>query len=127
MNVNGTIIDEPKDIVNCVNDFFVNVGPETEKNLPKVKHITPEKFLKNKNQFNFVIAHISNEDILDIIKKLPNKGTGPNSIPLKLLHIVADLIVFPLCHIINVSFSSGIFPDILKVAKVLPLHKGGSS
>ena len=25
------------------------------------------------------------------------------------------------------SFSSGIFSDMLKVAKVLPLHKGGSS
>ena len=71
--------------------------------------------------------YISNEEILDIIKNLPIKATGPSSIPLNLLQNVADLIVFPLCHIINVSFSSGIFPETLKVAKVLPLHKGGSS
>ena len=103
------------------------MGIETEKNIPKVGHSSPQKFLKNRNQFNFVIAHISNDEILDIIKSLPNKATGPVSIPLKLLHIVADLIVIPLCHIINKSFSSGIFPDILKVAKVLPFHKGGSS
>ena len=127
LNINGKIIEEPKDIANSVNDFFVNVGPETEKNVPKINHISPVKFLKNRNNFNLVIAHISNKEILDIIKYLPNKATGPVSIPLKILHIVADLIVFPLCHIINVSFSSGIFPDMLKVAKVLPLHKGGSS
>ena len=127
LNIKGKTIVEPKEIANGVNDFFVNVGPETEKNVPKAINISPEKFLKNRNQFNFIIAHISTEEVLDIIKSLPNKAIGPVSIPLKLLHIVADVIVVPLCHIINVSFSSGMFPDMLKVAKVLPLHKGGSS
>ena len=108
-----------------MNNFFVNVGAETEKSVPKVNHTSPDKFLKNRNQFNLIIAHISEDEILDIIKKLPNKGTGPASIPLKLLKIVADLIVIPFCNIINLSFSTGTFPDNLKVAKVLPLHKGG--
>ena len=127
LNINGKIINEPKDIANSMNNFFVNIGAETEKCVPKVNHTSPDKFLKNRNQFNFIIAHISEEEILDIIKKLPNKGTGPASIPLKLLKIVADLIVIPFCNIINLSFSTGIFPDNLKVAKVLPLHKGGST
>ena len=125
MNINGKIIDDPKDISNSVNNFFVNVGPETEINIPKISHISPDEFLKNRNQFNLIIAHISEAEVLDIIKALPNKSSGPSSIPLNLLKIVADLIVFPLCHIINISFSTGVFPDILKVAKVLPLHKGG--
>ena len=127
MNINGKIIVKPKDIANSVNNFFVNVGNDIEKNLPKINHISPEKFLKNRNQFNLIIAHISNEEVLKIINSLPNKATGPASIPLKMLYVVADIIVFPLCHIINVSFSTGIFPDKLKVAKVLPLHKGGST
>ena len=29
LNVNGRVIDNPKQIVNEVNDFFVNVGPIT--------------------------------------------------------------------------------------------------
>ena len=44
-----------------------------------------------------------------------------------LLKDVADLIITPLCHIINLSFSSGIFPDLLKVSKVVAIHKGGST
>ena len=44
-----------------------------------------------------------------------------------MLKPIADLIVIPLCHIINISFKSGFFPDALKIAKVLPLHKGGST
>ena len=107
--------------------FFVNVGPNTEKDVPKVPNILPENFFKNRNQFNFIIAHIANEKVLEIIKSLNNKSSGPSSIPLNLLQIVADLIVFPLCHIINTSFSKGIFPEKLKIMKVIPLHKGGST
>ena len=64
LNIKGKIIVEPKEIVNSVNDFFVNVGPETEKNVPKIGHISPERFLKNRNQFNLIITHISNDDII---------------------------------------------------------------
>ena len=105
LNINGKIINEPKDIANSINNFFVNVGPETEKSVPKVNHMSPEKFLENRNQFNFIIAHISEDEILDIIKNLPNKCTGPASIPLKLLKIVADLIVYPLCHTVIPVYS----------------------
>ena len=109
----------PKQVVNEVNNFFVNVVPNTEKEVPKVPNIAPEKFLKNRNQFNFIIAHISNEEVLEIINSLTNKSTGPSSIPLNLLQSVADLIVK--------SLLNGIFPDKLKIVKVVPLHKGGST
>lgn len=127
INVNGKIIDDPVAITNSFNDFFVNVGPETENKVPKVPNMSPNKFLKNRNQFDFIMAHISENEILEIIKALPNKGTGPASIPLKLLKIIADIIVIPLCRIINASFTSGIFPEVLKTQKIIPLHKGGST
>ena len=41
--------------------------------------------------------------------------------------MIPDLIIFPLCEIINSSFSTGVFPDALKIAKVIPIHKGGST
>ncbi len=125
LNIKGKIIDNPKDIAESANNFFVNVGPETEKKIPKAGNITPTKFLRNRNVANLIIAHISEDEILKIINSLPLKGTGPASIPLRLLKLVANVIVIPLCRIINVSFSSGVFPDALKIAKVLALHKGG--
>ena len=127
LDVKGKIVDDPVSIANNFNNFFANVGPTTEQSVPKVPHISPSFYLKNRVQFDFLITHISEQDILDIISALPIKSTGPASIPIKLLKIVADLIVVPLCRIINLSFSTGIFPDILKVAKVIVLHKGGST
>ena len=125
--MNGKIIDEPTSIANSFNNFFANVGPNTEKSVPKVPHISPSFYLRNRVQLDFVIAHISEQDILDIITALPIKSTGPASVPIKLLKLVADIIVVPLCRIINLSFTTGVFPDILKVAKVIVLHKGGST
>ena len=127
LTINGRLIDETKMVVNEFNNFFVNLGPNTERDVPKVQNIFPDNFLKNRNQFNFIIAHISNDEVFEIIESLNNKSTDPTSIPLNLLRIVVDVIVFPLCHIINMSFFNGIFPEKLKIVKVIPLHKGGST
>ena len=74
-----------------------------------------------------MIAHVSNEEILEIINSLENKSTGPYSIPLKMLSVIPDLIILPLAYITNLSFSNGKYPDLLKIVKVIPIHKGGST
>ena len=74
LNVKGKIIDDPVSIANNFNNFFANVRPDTEKSVPKVPHITPSFYLKNRVQFDFIIAHISEQDILDIISSLPIKA-----------------------------------------------------
>ena len=127
LNINGKMIDESKDIANAFNDFFVNVGPNTEKTVPKVPNKSPEQFLKNRIQLDFIIAHISEQEIIDLISSLPNKSTGHASIPLRFLKIVADIIAIPFCRILNLSFSQGIFPELLKTAKVIPSFKAGST
>ena len=42
------------------------------------------------------------------------------------MKILREYIAVPLCDIVNVSFSSGIFPDMMKLAKVIPLYKKNS-
>ena len=127
LNVGGKVIDDNKEIATNFNHFFVNVGPNAEESVPKVPNISFSKFLKNRNQMKFVIAHVSNEEILDIINSLENKSTGPSSIPLKLLSLIPDLIILPLAYIINMSFITGEYLNLLKIVKVIPIHKGGST
>ena len=98
LKIGGKIIDNDKEIATHFNKFFVNVGPNTENMIPKVPNLSPSKFLKNRNQIKFVIAHVSNEEMLDIINSLENKSTGPSSIPLRMLSIIPDLIILPLAH-----------------------------
>ena len=55
-----------------------------------------------------------------------NKLTGPNSIPLKTLKLTQNEISQHLAHIFSLSFKTGVFPDSLKIAKVIPIHKKDS-
>ena len=54
------------------------------------------------------------------------KSTGPTDIPINLLKIAAPIIVPHLVALFNLSFKTGIFPDLMKLAKVIPIFKSGS-
>ena len=41
--------------------------------------------------------------------------------------MIPDLIFIHLAYIINMSLLTGGYPDLLKVVKVIPIHKGGST
>ena len=95
LKVNEEVINNPKKIVEEINNFFVNVGPITEQTIPRNPVVNPVKYLKNRNQFNFLVTNLSNEEVLNIIKNLEDKSTGPQSIPIKLLKLIPDLILVP--------------------------------
>ena len=125
--LNGKIMDKPNDVANQLNNFFANVGHLTESSIPRSENISPLKFLKQRNQLDFLLAHVSHDEVLEIINALENKSTGPASIPVKLLKLIPDLIIVPLCKLINLSFISGSFPDPLIIVKVIPIHKNGTT
>ena len=127
LKVNNTIVDDQNKIAQELNNFFVNVGPTIENAIPTNPKTKPSKFLKNRNETNFSITNISEEEVLEIIDNLESKSVGPNSIPINLLKLISRQIIKPLCDLISLSFSSGVFPEELKISKVIPTHKGGSS
>ena len=127
LKCNNKVITNETKIANAFNDFFVTIGTNTAASIPNVP-ILPEVHLKNRNQFNLILTHVSEEEIIEIIRNLDvNKGNGPSSIPTKLLQSIVDLIIFPLCKIINISFTTGKFPNAIKIAKVIPIHKKDST
>ena len=48
-----------------------------------------------------------------------------DNIPMNVIKKSLPLISIPLVHVVNVSLTRGVFPDKLKVAKVIPVFKGG--
>ena len=53
----------------------------------------------------------------------PRKAAGFDNMPTKSIKIGAGTLAVPLAYIINKCFSTGLFPNTLKIAKVIPLHK----
>ena len=53
----------------------------------------------------------------------PNKASGDDGISHKMLKSVSKTVSKPLCILMNRSFHEGIFPDIWKLANVIPIFK----
>ena len=59
-----------------------------------------------------------------MIDKFPCKtSSGPDSISMKLVKHMKNLIALPISVIVNQMLLTGIFPDRLKLAKVKPILK----
>ena len=66
--------------------------------------------------------------MLNILNSLdPNKSSGPDKIPIKLLKMCALLIANPLSKLFNKSLESGKFPAVWKKACVTPIYKNKGS
>ena len=84
-------------------------------------------FLKIDLIFSFFISPTEKSEIENIISPLDsNKLVETNSIPIKILKLLKNDIFSQLSEIFNISFSSGVFPSMLKIAKGIPVHKKDS-
>ena len=54
------------------------------------------------------------------------KASGPNSIPYRILFPLKNDISKQLVDLFNLSFMTGVFPSVLKTAKVVPVFKKDS-
>ena len=71
----------------------------------------------NQTPDSILFHSISSEDIFEIIMKFDeNKGTGPCSIPTKILKLISLEIAEPLAWIANICFSTGVHPEKLNVS-----------
>ena len=116
---------EPEELnqekVNNFNKYFANIGIEIQKELninfdyenSKDHDFPPFKF-ENENKENI-------EKIIDNIKK--DVATGPDTIPSKIIKEAKTIIGPFITNIINISYETKTFPDILKKAIIKPIHK----
>ena len=100
---NGNITSDPAVIASIFNKFFVNVSHDITKNIPR--------------------CHKSHVDFMG--DTVGNSFFAASLVPFEISLSLSPLISSPLSQIINESFQSGIFPDKMKFAKVIPLFKKG--
>ena len=122
--INGDKIDNKEDIANNFNSFFQNIGPTLSANIPQHKNITIKTFLKEKITFSFEFSLLEQETVFKIISKINSKHScGHDVISTILMKNICSLILSPIALILNQSLSTEIYPDRLKIAKIIPLFK----
>ena len=88
------------------------------------KRSTSGEQIINPDGLTFFLSPTKPDEISKIIDRLDSrKSTGPNGIPVFILKAFKDFFSHWLSKLINLCFETGEFPDLLKTAKVIPLHK----
>ena len=124
--VNGETLTNSNDIANSFNTFFCNIAQKLKdesgldpNNMPDITMNTTRRVHKEMHSVEYCETEVERT-----ISSLKNKATSDTAI--KALKHVSREVTPLLQHLISSSLQQGIFPEKLKFAKVIPLHKGGS-
>ena len=120
------LITDPMEIANHFCEFFTNIGPNLAKMIPSSTS-SFRSFLSG-GFINSIFLEPSTELEISEICASFRVGTsaGFDQVTMDVVKQTIDLIIGPLTHIMNLSLSSGIVPEQMKVARVIPLFKSGT-
>ena len=122
----GKILSDAYDIANVFNDHYTNLADNLLYGNKPMSKLPVKQFIERNNN-TFFLFPATVEELTNIIKALKNKhSAGFDEVSDHLLKNCYTHILEPLCYIINLSLSTGKFPEQLKLAIVKPLFKKGS-
>ena len=125
---NKNLITDSSEICNAFNAHFVTAGQRVQNSIIKgssadVNECETVDYIRE----SMTLPCVTEGQICKIVQNMKSKNSsGLDGISNTLLKQIISVIKMPLCVIFNKSLSSGIFPDLMKIAKVLPLHKIGT-
>ena len=124
---NEQVLYNSKDIANSFNKYFSNIADDILNKRKYRGNTNYRKYLNNPLHKTFAAYPCDEKEVETIIAGLnPCKGTGPNSLPNNVLAMLKAEISIPLSIIFNISLSTGVYPDILKLSQILPIYKKDS-
>ena len=119
----GLNVTGPIKIAKLFNNYFVNIWPTIDTAIPNAQ-IDFRDLKTSKSIKHFFLSPTIPEEIFKIIASLDKKKPlWPNSLPIYILKLYNNFFSENLAKIINLSFVTGIFPDLLKLAKDIPTFK----
>ena len=71
------------------------------------------------------IPYVTEYEITSILAGINNSSPGWNNIKSVILKPCIKEYIKPLTYVINKSFETGKFPNLLKIAKIIPIFKSG--
>lgn len=127
IEVDNVRLQNDKEIANNFNTFFSEIGHRVSDSVPTSNRDFRE-YLPPPSQRSFFLSPVSRNEMLNYIYSIKRKKSNDvNGISMDLIFSIADIIAEPLAFLCNLSFEHGVFPDMLKVTKTVPIFKKSGS
>ncbi|XP_065658022.1 uncharacterized protein LOC136082540 [Hydra vulgaris] len=124
--IDGEMISNKETIVEKLNDYFLEVGPNLASKIPK--NTTNFKSYIKPTNISIKEVSLNITEVRNAYNSLKNnKSAGIDQISVNVVKAIFDIIEPSLFHIFNLSIQSGIVPEKLKIAKISPIFKTGDN
>ena len=121
----GHLLTDKKQICNAFNEHFVKIGSRVQSSITNTDTADLCSNIHRAGK-EMKFSPVTEGEICKIVNKMKNKESrGLDDISNALLKKLVAVLKQPLCVIFNKSLNIGTFPDLMKIAKVLPLFKHG--
>ena len=123
----NSILNDPVKLSNCFDNYFADVGPllaakiTSSNNRPVFQYPTAPQISSS-----FFLKPILEEVIKQLRNLKASKSSGACFIPNKIIKLSTVIIAPILTKLFNDFIREGIYPDVSKIAQVVPIHKSGS-
>ena len=125
----GNTLSTNSDVAARFNEYFSSIASNIKTQISTRQTFDPggfEEFLKDPCINTIYLKPVTPGEVHSVINKFKNKATLDTKIgPMKIASN-DDKFTGTIAEIINSSFQQGVFPNPLKAARVVPVHKGGS-
>ena len=124
-SINNIIISDRQVVAEEFNNFFVSFGPQQASTISSsTTHMSYMNSVAN-SLFLPDITTVEVRNVILLMKKQQFRVC--DEIPAYVTKRCIDVYIEPLTHIFDKSFKEGIFPSVLKLAKVVTIFKSGDS
>ena len=128
----GESITSTEKVANKLCKYFTNIGLSLADKIAPASKLFQDFINSVLSDSLSSFTHVTAEELKTITKGFKD-GKAPRADNIPIIPIISvitktlDLISDPLLSIINLSLSSGVFPDRLKISKIIPIFKSDNA
>ena len=105
--------------------FFTEIGLKLYSQLPHSDKC-PLTWMPPARSNSFYLTQVTERECLGYVRNLRTTKSSLDEIPVNIFKQICPFLITPLVKIINLCFKNSIFPDCLKIGRVIQIFKSGN-
>ena len=123
----GSYIRDPQNIAKTFNNYFALIGHKMAESISDPPQKLPISLLHTSSVNSFFMFPSSIDEVAQLIENLNDKKTvRSNDVETRFIKSIIKSIILPIISdLFNLCVNKGVFPNCLKIAKIIPIYKKG--
>ena len=120
--MDGERVNDAKLISDNFCEYFSTIAGKLDADIPTTQ-TDPMNYMPDRTDNTFIPNPAIDAEVVAIISYLKIKKSHINTIPIVIYKILSGIIAPVICNIFDTAIEQGSFPTILKLSRVIPIHK----